>query len=68
MIKYLQTVMWEREQYFVPVGNTELDFGPNPEKSILKFRASENREVALEPLGHKSLESSNGNHDLLRGS
>lgn len=62
VIKYLKTVMWEKELYFVPVGNTKSGFGPNPERGILKFNTSENGEVPLELLGPKSLESSNGNY------
>lgn len=54
--------MWEKELYFVPVGNTKSGFGPNPERGILKFNTSENGEVPLELLGPKSLESSNGNY------
>lgn len=60
--KYLKTVMWEREPYIFPVGDTRLGFGLSFEKGILKFKASENREVTLEHLGPQSLESSNGNH------
>lgn len=41
VIKCLKTVMWKKELYFVPVGNTKSGFGLNPEKNFLKVKASE---------------------------